>query len=416
MASWTKTSLPVSAFWSDVVHGNGKFVAIPSSDGYAAYSVDGITWNASTLPFGASRIAYGAGKFVIISKNKIAYSVDGIHWTQSTYSGALDLGAIAFGNGKFIITGGSRTYNATDGYFVKESKFLYSTDGINWTISNLPSEGSWTTLCFGGGKFVAVDYNQTAKAIYTTDGATWYPIQLPYSAQWSDIAYGNGRFVMVAKSAAASIGGTKYSLYSDDGLSWTYRNLPESAEWEEIEYGSKMFLAVAANGTTAYSLDGRTWKSGPFTKIVYISGLAFGGNKFVVVASQNHNQSSYIIEGNLIPFVVSVSVSPSNAGTVSGDGEYTSGTSVTVIATPSNGWEFLAWMEGSATVSTSASYTFTVTANRSLIAVFKQKLTACIGVNGKARKGVDMYVGVNGKARKVVAAYIGVNGKARSFL
>ena len=45
-----------------------------------------------------------------------------------------------------------------------------------------------------------------------------------------------------------------------------------------------------------------------------------------------------------------------------------------------------------------------------------ERLNAWIGVNGKARKGVELYVGVNGKARKVTAAYIGVNGKARRFL
>ncbi len=114
--------------------------------------------------------------------------------------------------------------------------------------------------------------------------------------------------------------------------------------------------------------------------------------------------------------VITLSVSPENGGAVSGGGEYSVNTSATVTATPANGWEFVGWTENGTTVSTSSSYTFTVTANRSLIAVFKQKLTAWIGVNGKARKGVELYVGVNGKARKVTAAYIGVNGKARRFL
>ena len=42
----------------------------------------------------------------------------------------------------------------------------------------------------------------------------------------------------------------------------------------------------------------------------------------------------------------------------------------------------------------------TAAANRNLTAVFKQKLTAWVGISGKARKGAELYVGVNGKARR----------------
>lgn len=113
---------------------------------------------------------------------------------------------------------------------------------------------------------------------------------------------------------------------------------------------------------------------------------------------------------------VTVSASPSTGGTVSGGGTYTFGSSVTIQATAANGWEFVHWLEGSTIRSTSASYTFTVNSARSFTAVFKQKLTAWIGVNDKARKGTNMWIGVNGKARKIVGAWVGVNGKARRFL
>lgn len=59
---------------------------------------------------------------------------------------------------------------------------------------------------------------------------------------------------------------------------------------------------------------------------------------------------------------------------------------------------------------------FTSTTYVAGASVIVERLNAWIGVNGKARKGVELYVGVNGKARKVTAAYIGVNGKARRFL
>ena len=55
---------------------------------------------------------------------------------------------------------------------------------------------------------------------------------------------------------------------------------------------------------------------------------------------------------------------------MTGGGTYNSGTSATVIATANSGYNFTNWKQGSTVVSTSASYTFTVTANRALVATF----------------------------------------------
>ncbi len=57
-------------------------------------------------------------------------------------------------------------------------------------------------------------------------------------------------------------------------------------------------------------------------------------------------------------------------GTVSGGGSYVAGTDVTVTATPHEGYTFVEWREDGRPVSTKASYTFTLTGERSLVAVF----------------------------------------------
>jgi hypothetical protein len=70
-------------------------------------------------------------------------------------------------------------------------------------------------------------------------------------------------------------------------------------------------------------------------------------------------------------YTVSVSASPASRGTVSGGGTFDTGTSHTVKATPNSGSVFINWTEGGAQVSNKPSYTFTLTANRTLIAHFK---------------------------------------------
>lgn len=61
-----------------------------------------------------------------------------------------------------------------------------------------------------------------------------------------------------------------------------------------------------------------------------------------------------------------------NGGTVSGGGSYDIGSSVTVVATPANGYDFQYWMLNGTQqrVSSDASYTFTVQQQTDLVAVF----------------------------------------------
>ncbi len=74
--------------------------------------------------------------------------------------------------------------------------------------------------------------------------------------------------------------------------------------------------------------------------------------------------------GNQSGLTIAVSASPTAGGTVSGGGTFTSGSSDTVTATANSGYVFSNWTESGTVVSTAASYTFTLTANRNLVANF----------------------------------------------
>ncbi len=69
-------------------------------------------------------------------------------------------------------------------------------------------------------------------------------------------------------------------------------------------------------------------------------------------------------------YTVTTGVAPAATGTTTGAGSYSSGSSVTVTATPAAGYVFLNWKAGTSVVSTTASYTFTLTANKALVANF----------------------------------------------
>lgn len=70
-------------------------------------------------------------------------------------------------------------------------------------------------------------------------------------------------------------------------------------------------------------------------------------------------------------YTVTLSASPSNGGSVTGNGTFDENTSVSVRATPSSGWTFLRWTENGLQVSNSQTYTFNIGGNRNLVAVFE---------------------------------------------
>ncbi len=77
-------------------------------------------------------------------------------------------------------------------------------------------------------------------------------------------------------------------------------------------------------------------------------------------------------------YAVTVSASPDDAGAVTGGGVYEKGTEVTVAATANTGYKFVKWTENGTEVSTDEIYTFTVSDNRELVAVFEEKETLTI--------------------------------------
>ena len=71
-----------------------------------------------------------------------------------------------------------------------------------------------------------------------------------------------------------------------------------------------------------------------------------------------------------IPYTVALSALPIIGGTTTGTGVYNSGASVTAKAIANVGYTFTNWTDGAVIASTDANYTFTVLANRTLVAHF----------------------------------------------
>ena len=104
----------------------------------------------------------------------------------------------------------------------------------------------------------------------------------------------------------------------------------------------------------------------------------FGYNKITYIATIQ------ITGGGTQSYTINVSANPTNGGSVTGGGTYNQGQQCTVTASPNAGYTFTNWTEGGNVVSTNASYSFTVTGNRSLVANFQaqpQNYTISVSAN-----------------------------------
>jgi hypothetical protein len=299
----TSRTMPASTTWSSSTYANGRFVAVSTTGGNSAYSVDGANWTAMTgLSSASAYVSVASGSissttyYVTVAGSTATtvayYSTNGTSWTAMTSLQSGTWTSVAYGNSRFVAIGNG-TVTA------------YSANGTTWSNGGAVTNGNYVAIAYGTGpgRFVAITGGTTSSlaTAYSTDGAAWTAGSLPQSAYWTSIAWGNGRFVAVAQGGTAT-------AYSTDGITWTTPNtvLPYSYAWKNIAYGQGTFLATAAyltpTATAAYTgsnqitlsstagmATGQTWvlttNSGSTTATATTTSVAKLSNSVIGVAS-----------------------------------------------------------------------------------------------------------------------------------
>lgn len=113
----------------------------------------------------------------------------------------------------------------------------------------------------------------------------------------------------------------------------------------------------------------------------YDATITTGAKDLQGNALANEENWSFTTLVPTIQYTIQLSAVPSEGGSFDGDGPYTSGTSVTVSATPNAGFAFEKWTENGSTVSNTANYTFNITQNRILVANFAAIIAGPPGVD-----------------------------------
>jgi hypothetical protein len=161
------------------------------------------------------------------------------------------------------------------------------------------------------------------------------------------------------------------------GFPRPYRGLADLGAYEAMPLYS-VIAGISAVGEGFVS-GGGTFGSGAAVTLVATPnpGYAFISwteNGAGVSASPSYTftaSADRTVTANFGPlYTLSVGVSPAAGGLVSGGGALAGGASATVQATTNSGYQFVAWTENGAVVSRAPSYSFTLSADRTLVANF----------------------------------------------
>jgi hypothetical protein len=261
-ASWTSSTMPGgTGNWFAIAWGGGlggKFFAAKQNTNQGAYSTDGKTWTAATLPASNNWrcAAYGGGYWVILATgsptNNILTSTDGTNWTASSYQPA---GGASFS---------SVVWSAAQSQFVAidsgRGAAYTSPTGVTWTqtttgISNL----SWNQVAWGtanGGYYVSGSPGGGGNFVYSTNGTSWTTASGLSSTPWNNIAYNTSlnRWIM--------LGANNTGVWSTNGTSWTASSATStgSGPWYMSTYGNGTVVCVGFTAPRiATTTDGTTW-------------------------------------------------------------------------------------------------------------------------------------------------------------
>jgi hypothetical protein len=254
--TWTSNALalPSTASWSAVTYGTfndgstlertdtARFVAVATGGTSAAYSTNGVTWTASTLPTSANwvSVTFGEGRFVAVASNSttVAVSFDGEVWDTTGTLPSTGFVSVTYGAGYFIAVKPGDT-----------GAVAYSTSGSgSWTADDLPANSTWSSVTWGNNKFVAVASDSNSGAYSLDFGATWSAMTIgsvdgSSVSGFQKVKYGQGLFMATAYQAAVE--DYSFVVTSENGINWTVRSVdtPDAVTnsfsgWNALAFGN----------------------------------------------------------------------------------------------------------------------------------------------------------------------------------
>ena len=291
-------------------------------------------------------------------------------------------------------------------------------DSYPWIITdNNPYEGNYCMKSNNGGA------HSTASSIQTTMFIPWEGQMSFWSRISSEGSYDYGRFYIDGQQLGAWSGNGGWEQHTYDisagehTFKWAYTKDYSVNSNEDCFYVDNICFVSGARGDRAvhhyevyrseYPENG-SWEliADNVSDTTYVdtdwSALAEGWYKYGVAAYYEGFDTIYptnMARSNRIlrayPHTITATANPEEGGTITGAGDYVLYTECTLTALPNDNYTFINWTENDEVVSTDATYSFTVTTDRDLVANFTLPFTITVSAvpeEGGTVTGAGEYV------------------------
>ncbi|MDR3152548.1 MAG: hypothetical protein LBT85_03730, partial [Bifidobacteriaceae bacterium] len=246
--NWTSQIVGSSTTtWMSVAYGLDKFVAL-ASDGTIAYSANTISWaltkasnySCSYINQQSCKLKFLNNKYFVAGgdKNtKAIYSENGINWSAFWVNSSYRLMGLTFGNNEYV--------------FVSNDAAVFRSNSITGGYSsNVVGNGHLIDIVYGD-KFVRS--GTSGYIAYSTDAINWDQYIISPAEYFENMIYVNGVYIGV------TINGYIFkSASGTTAASWSYVKV-ESSKWLGIASSRDKYITVGQSGIMAYSTDGTNW-------------------------------------------------------------------------------------------------------------------------------------------------------------
>jgi len=345
---------------------------------------------ATLLPNGKVLVAGGFGYSGYLVQTELYDPTYGGQWgtTGSMITRRENHTATLLPNEKVLVAGG---YNSSGSISSVE---LYDPAKGTWTATGTMSttrQYSYTATLLTTGKLLVAggvgssgSGSFSSAELYDPATGTWTPTGSLTTARAGHTAtlLPNGQ-VLVAGGSGDSAGlTTSTELYNPTSGTWTATGSLITSRYGHtatlLPNGKVLVAGGNRNGqvlssTELYNPTKGTWTAtGSLITSRYGHTATLLPNGKILVAGGS-GSSGYLSSAELYDWsimTVTATQSPISAGSTTGSGNYTNGSSVTITATAALGYYFLEWTENGNFVSDSADYNFVIYDDRSLVANF----------------------------------------------
>lgn len=435
----------------NTIHFDCKYGVTPSFASWFAWSKDKTTWHVTNVTDGDDDISVSLDKGEkVYFKGELP---NGGSWRNGDYGAGYDGLSRFYGDKKFNVMGNLMSMCYGDNFLNQNSLSSFGDNVFSHFF--LGSAGDYdanptTTMIDIRNLYLpatTLTYNECYSGIFRSNAGLLYP---PKSISVDDTQtvglYGlflrctsleespilswssNGFYGVLdmftncsSLKRIAAIGSTSEDywtenvhasgiFYKNSNASWSSGTEGIPSGWTTRNWNASTIRVIDAELPVVYAgyVKGltRLAQDGDSITLQYmpLNGYTFNGWYLNGSLVSSSNPYTFTVSGNATfevkcntpaQYNVTVSSNDNTMGTASGGGTYWSGTSVTLTATKNTGYRFVGWYESGSLVSSSASYTFTVTGNRTLVATFEVSTSSYTEVSCIKMSNPQTYGGVS---------------------